>query len=240
MATTKFGKGAAARAWLVHLFTASGAVLAILALAAAEAGEPRRALLFLFAALVVDGVDGTLARRYRVAEALPRIHGETLDLIIDYLTYVFVPTMIIWHGGLLPPSLAAPLAAAIQLSSLYVFARADMKTEDGYFRGFPALWNLVAFYLVMAAPGQAAGAVIVILLVLLTFAPIHFVHPFRARDFGPWPAIVASVWLVASLALLWPDWSDPLRRAWLWTSIATAVAIVGFGLLRSIRGPLVR
>ena len=145
--------GKSALAWLVHALTASGAVLALFAWAAVDRGEARVALLWLLTALAVDGVDGTLARRLRVDENAPRVDGAVLDLVIDYLTYVFIPTLLIWRTGLVLPQWAPYLAAAIQLSSLYVFARRDMKTQDGYFRGFPALWNLVAFYLVVGAPG---------------------------------------------------------------------------------------
>ena len=134
------------------------------------------------------------------------------------------------------PQWAPFLAAAIQLSALYVFARRDMKTDDGYFRGFPALWNLVAFYLVVGAPGPEIGTAIVALLVLLTFAPIHFIHPFRARDYGRLPPLIAIVWASASATLLWPGWTPSAAGALLWTSLATAAVIVGFGLLRSLRG----
>src|SRR5688572_10585171 len=105
---------------LVHLLTASGAVLALLAVVAVQERNWNLAFLWLAAALAIDGVDGSLARMARVRERLPRIDGAILDLVIDYLTYVFVPTLIIWQAGLLPEPLALPLAAAIQISSLYV------------------------------------------------------------------------------------------------------------------------
>ena len=144
-------------AWLVHLLTASGALLALLALWAIEEENWRLALLWLLAALAVDGIDGTLARAMRVKDLLPRVDGATLDLVVDYLTYVFVPTMLIWRAGLVPPALALLLAAGILISALYVFARTDMKTQDGYFRGFPALWNVVALYLFVLQLDPAGG-----------------------------------------------------------------------------------
>ena len=125
----------------------------LLALTAIDRGEWRLALLWLLAALAVDGVDGTLARLARVKEHAPRIDGEAFDLIVDYLNYVFVPAIFICRAGLVPAALALPLAAAILLSSVYVFVRRDMKTKDNYFRGFPALWNVVALYLFAAQPG---------------------------------------------------------------------------------------
>lgn len=231
------GGAASALAWLVHLLTASGAVLALLALAAIEARDWTLAFLWLGAALAIDGVDGSLARAVRIKERLPRIDGAALDLVIDYLNYVFIPTLFIWRAGLLPEPLALPLAAAIQISSLYVFARADMKTEDGYFRGFPALWNVVAFYLYVTAADPVVGAVVAGLLVAATFAPIHFVHPFRVRDYGIWLPLAAILWAAATLALLWPDWSPDARSGLLWTSAISGLLLIGLGLLRTVRGP---
>jgi phosphatidylcholine synthase len=225
-----------ASAWLVHLFTASGVVLAFLALEAIDRGEWRLALLWLLAALAVDGVDGTLARWARVKEHAPRIDGEAFDLIVDYLNYVFVPAVFIVRAGLVPEGLALPSAAAILLSSVYVFVRRDMKTKDNYFRGFPALWNVVALYLFVAQPGAAAGAAAVAVFAILSFAPIHFVHPFRVRDYQPWLQILALLWTVATLALLWPGWSSDVMRLWLTASLILSAALLLLGLLRTARG----
>ncbi len=223
-------------AWLVHLFTASGVVIAFLALEATARGEWRLALLWLLAALAVDGVDGTLARWARVKDHVPRIDGEAFDLIVDYLNYVFVPAVFIVRAELVPEALALPLAAAILLSSVYVFVRRDMKTPDNYFRGVPALWNVVALYLFVAQPGEAAGAVVVAILAVLSFAPIRFVHPFRVRDWQPWLQIVAILWAVATLALLWPGWGPGPARLWLWASYASAAVLLAMGLIRTLRG----
>lgn len=221
--------------WAVHAFTATGAVLALLALAAVEGGRWREALLWLLAALVVDGIDGTVARKARVAERLPRIDGSALDLVVDYLTYVFVPAWFLLKLGAFPASAALPLAMLILLSSLYTFARRDMKTEDGYFRGFPALWNIVALYIYAAAAPQWLAAAIVLVLAVLTFAPVHAVHPLRVRDYGDWLLGVSVIWMVATLALFLPL-SREVRTAALATSLATAVILVAMGFARTVRG----
>lgn len=228
--------GHVAAAWTVHAFTAAGAVLALLALLAVERGEFAEALAWLAAALGVDAVDGTLARAAHVKTRLPRIDGAALDLIIDYLTYVFVPALMIVRAELVPAEWAPALAAAVLVSSLYVFARADMKTEDHYFRGFPALWNVVAFYLYVARPGETVGGVLVAALVVATFAPIHFVHPFRVRDYGRFLPALALLWAAATIVLLWPEWSDT-ARSWLFlASSATGLTLIALGLWRSVRG----
>jgi phosphatidylcholine synthase len=224
-------------AWSVHLFTASGAVLALLALLAVERRAFEEALLWLFAALVVDGIDGTFARAARVKERAPQLDGDILDLVIDYLTYVFVPTLFMMRAGLIPEALALPLGALIQLSSLYVFARRDMKTADGYFQGFPALWNVIALYLYAIAVTPTVGAAVVVLFAMMSFAPIQVVHPFRVRDFGRWLPLIAVLWGVTTLLLLMPGLADPLRKALLIASVTASLVLVALGLWRTARGP---
>ena len=222
-------------AWGVHLLTASGAMLAMLALAAAVRGDERLAFLLLFAALVVDGVDGTLARLLRVKQVEPRIDGDALDLVVDYLTYVFVPAFLLWHGDYLPEALAPWLTGLILLSSLYTFARTDMKTPDGYFCGFPALWVVVAFYVWVLRPDPVVAAAIIGLLAAATFAPIHVVHPFRVRDYGAWLTAVAILWAASTAALLVPGIPTQLLGLLLTVSLASAAVLAVLGLWRSFR-----
>jgi phosphatidylcholine synthase len=231
------GGAGVALAWLVHLFTASGVVIAFLALAAVIEDEYRTALIWLVIGLAIDGVDGTLARWARVKERAPRIDGDTLDLIIDYLTYVFVPAVLIVRAGLVPEGLAPWLAGLILVSALYDFTRRDLKTADNYFRGFPGLWNLVAFYLFIGGADPKVGATVVVALAALTFAPVHFVHPFRVGDYGKWLPALALVWAAATAALLWPDWSEAVHRVLLALSLAAAAILFALGLLRTLRGP---
>ncbi len=234
---TKHGAGSKALAWAVHAFTASGALLAFLALLAILAGNWPLALLWLLLALAVDGVDGSLARWARTKELAPRIDGDTLDLIIDYLNYVFVPTLLIVRAALLPSALSAPLAGAILISALYNFTRTDLKTADNYFRGFPALWNLVAFFLFIARPAPELAAGAVLFFAALTFAPVHFVHPFRVRDYGVWLPLLSCLWAGLTAALLWPGWSEDVRSGLLAASLTAAALLLALGLLRTFRGP---
>ncbi len=223
-------------AWAVHLLTASGAVLAMLALTAAARGDEQLAFTWLFAALVVDGLDGTLARAWRVKQVAPGIDGDALDLVVDYLSYVFVPAFILWRGDYLPAALALWLTALILLSSLYTFARTDMKTADGYFRGFPALWVVVVFYLSILRPDAAVAAVTIFALAIATFAPIYVVHPFRVRDYGVWLPVIAIAWGVSTAALLIPNLGGPAHGVLLVASLGSASALVIFGLWRSLKG----
>ena len=181
-------------AFAVHVFTATGAVLGLLALIAAVEGNWALMFAWLGAALFVDGIDGSIARKVRVVEVLPRWSGETLDLVVDYLTYVLVPAFAVATGGLMPTWLAVPASAAILLTSALYFADTTMKTEDKYFQGFPAVWNLVVFYFFLLPINGYVVAAIIALLSVATFLPIKFVHPFR---------VVRGRLLTIGLLVLW-------------------------------------
>jgi phosphatidylcholine synthase len=177
--TSEDGMLIRARAFAVHIFTAAGAALALAALLYAARGEWAAMFLCLGIAMIVDGVDGTIARWLKVAEVLPRWSGDVLDLVVDFVTYVFVPAYAIAAGGLLPEPLALLAGMVIVVTGALYFADRQMKTADNYFRGFPALWNVAAFYLFLLKPGPAIVALIIAGLAALTFARFRFVHPVR-------------------------------------------------------------
>jgi phosphatidylcholine synthase len=224
-------------AWLVHGLTASGIVLGVLALLAVEERDWRMALSWLAAALIVDGVDGPLARWAQVGKVTPDIDGNILDLVIDYFTFVLVPALLIYRAGLVPPAFALGAVALILLSSLYHYARRDLKTPDNYFNGFPALWNVVAFYLLVGQIGQVAGLLVICVLAGLTFAPVCFVHPFRVREHWPLLPGAAVLWAVSTLALL-PGVDQGLPNPFLFgCSLLAAAVLLVLGALRTVRGP---
>jgi phosphatidylcholine synthase len=191
---------ARARAFAVHILTACGAALALLALILATGGHWAAMFFCLGGALIVDGIDGPLARSFNVAEVLPRWSGVTLDLVVDFVTYVFVPAYAIAASGLLPAFAAIPGAIIIVVTGALYYADREMKTYDNYFRGFPGLWNLAAFYLYVLEPPPWIAATALVALAALTFAPIRFVHPLRVRRMrtlnitllGAWAALAFS------------------------------------------------
>src|SRR3954465_4719703 len=128
-------------AFSIHVLTAAGAAVALFALLAATHGDWPLMFLWLGVALVIDAIDGPLARALNVAEVLPNWAGDTLDLVVDYTTYVFVPAYAVAAAGLMPDALALPAAAAIAITGTLYFANREMKTPDNFFRGFPAVWN---------------------------------------------------------------------------------------------------
>jgi phosphatidylcholine synthase len=217
-------------AFAVHVFTACGAACALLALIAAVGANWPRMFVWLGIALVIDGVDGTFARRLRTAELLPRWSGDVLDLVVDILTYVFVPAYAISTGGLLPHALAIPLGALIVITGSLYFADRQMKTSDYYFRGFPALWNVAAFYLFLLDLPPWLGALTVVALAALTFVPIHVVHPIRIAHLRAITIAALVAWaLLATFAV-----AETLVPGF-WTVAALcglAVYFVGIGFLR--------
>ena len=154
-------------------------------------------------ALVVDGVDGPLAREFRVAQVLPRWSGDTLDLIVDFTTYVFVPAYAIAASGLLPHVLAIPAGVVVVISGALYFADRQMKTADNYFRGFPAVWNLGAFYLYLLEPAEWLAAAMIVALAALSFAPIKFLHPLRVKHLRVLNVVLLAAWaMLAFLAVI--------------------------------------
>jgi phosphatidylcholine synthase len=221
---------AALTAFSVHVFTASGAVLALLALVAAVDRDWPLMFGLLGLALIVDGVDGTLARHLRVAERLPRWSGDTLDLVVDFVTYVFVPAYAIAAGGLLPPLLALPAAIVIVVTGALYFADRRMKTADNYFRGFPALWNLAAFYLFLLRPDPWIAAVAVALLAAASFMPFPFVHPFRVARLRFLTLALVAAWAVLAVIALSRGMMPPF---WITAGLcAIGLYMLGSGLLR--------
>jgi phosphatidylcholine synthase len=194
---------ASIRAFVVHIFTACGAALAFLALILATGGHWAAMFICLGLALIVDAIDGPLARNFKVAEVLPRWSGETLDLIVDFVTYVFVPAYAISASGFLPHALAIPSGIVVVITGALYFADREMKTRDNYFRGFPAVWNLAAFYLYLLEPPPWAAAGMIAALAALTFAPIRFVHPLRVRHLRVLNIALMVIWAaLAPLAVI--------------------------------------
>jgi phosphatidylcholine synthase len=216
------------RAFAVHVLTAAGAALALLALLAAVRGAFDVMFLCLGIALLVDGIDGTIARALKVAELLPRWSGDVLDLVVDFVTYVFVPAYAIAAGGVLPPWLGPPAGMIIVMTGAIYFADRRMKTADNYFRGFPTLWNVVAFYLFVLKPAPWLAAVLVALLAVLTFVPFRFLHPFRVKRLRLVSLGAVVLWaLLAAYALWWALDPGPWAAGGL---VALAVYFVGVGL----------
>jgi phosphatidylcholine synthase len=185
------------KALSVHLLTATGAVLSMLALLAAANGQWSIMFFWLVIALIVDGIDGPLARRYDVKRNWPTYDGVLMDLIIDYLTYVFIPAYALFMSGLLPGWTGWIAIIAITYGSVIYFADTRMKTKDNSFAGFPACWNMLVLVLFALKPNFWIILIVVVALTYTMLTNIKFIHPVRTeRSFARWGLLLTSLWLM--------------------------------------------
>src|ERR1700724_2956079 len=194
-----------AAAFAVHIFTALGAGIALIALLEAVREHWAAMFWWLGVALVIDAVDGPIARRLDVARVQPNWSGEVLDLVVDFVTYVFVPPYAITASGLLLPLAAPLLGAGIVVSGALYFADRRMKAADNHFRGFPALWNAAAFYLFLLHLPAALSSLAVAVLIVLTFVPFHVLHPIRVMRLRGLTLSLLAVWAVLAIIVLASD-----------------------------------
>ncbi len=191
-----------AAAWGVHAFTASGMVAGFWAIVSASEGHFSMAFVMLIVSVIIDGIDGTFARLFRVQEVLPNVSGQTMDYVIDFATYAIIPAYIIYEATLLPPALAFWGATIILIVSALYYGKEGMVSNDYYFVGFPVMWNLVAFYLFYVFNFSPIGNFItVIIFAILHFVPIKYLYPSRSKRFMGLN-ILASALLIISTALL--------------------------------------
>lgn len=203
-------------AWIAHAYTALGAGTALGAVLALDTGDVRGAFLWLVVATVIDATDGVLARTLRVKERLPWFDGALLDNLVDFLTYVFVPALIVVKARLVPEAQAVPIAVAMLVSSGYGFSRADSKiaSTDHFFTGFPSYWNIVCVYLVAWGLGPAANAAILWALVLLVFVPVRYVYPSRTVTWRAATLLLGTTWAGLLTVVIWrlPATDGPWAR----------------------------
>ncbi|HSR77902.1 MAG TPA: CDP-alcohol phosphatidyltransferase family protein [Xanthobacteraceae bacterium] len=222
--------GPRARSFVIHILTASGAALALLALIAAVDRAWPAMFLWLGIALIVDALDGPLARRFDVADTLPRWSGETLDLVVDFVTYVFVPAFAVANSGLLPGVLAPIAGVVIVITGALYFADRRMKMPGNYFRGFPALWNAAAFYLLLLRPPSWVAAAGVGILAIATFLPFPFIHPVRVARLRAFNIALLGLWGVLALITLARNMAP---GPWITGAVcAIELYVIGAGILR--------
>jgi phosphatidylcholine synthase len=199
------------RAFCVHLLTASGSFLAFLGVVAAAEHRFVDMFWWLGLALLVDGIDGPIARRVKVREVLPNWSGDTLDNIIDYVTYVLLPAFALYQSGMIGEPWSFVAAGAIVVSSAIYYADTGMKTDEYFFSGFPVVWNMVIFTLFVIDATATTAMIVVSISVILTFLPINFLHPVRVKRLRPLNLGICLIWCALggySLLLHFqsPDW----------------------------------
>ena len=191
-----------ALAWLVHMFTASGAIAGVLAIDAIFDERWFDCFLYLTLATMIDAVDGMLARLFRVRTVLPMFDGALLDNITDYFTYVLIPALIVAEAALVPQGTALFAAAIIVLTSAYQFCQSDAKTEDHYFKGWPSYWNILVFYLVPLHFPPRLNLALILLCGILIFVPIKYIYPSRTVRFRRLTLTLTCIWGIMFIAML--------------------------------------
>ena len=218
------------KALFVHFFTATGAVFAMLAMLAAT--EAKWSLMFLWrvVAFAVDGIDGPLARRFDVKTHAPRFDGVLLDLIIDYLTYVFIPAFALFKSGLLPGWTGWVVIIVITFASAMYFCDGQMKTKDNSFQGFPGCWNMLVIVLFAIEPNFWIILILVLGLALAMFLPLKFVHPVRTER---WRYLSLPIALAWTFFAGWAAWVEFHPQSWAhWGLVATSVYLLFAGVVQ--------
>jgi len=221
---------ASAAGFSVHLFTASGGAVAVLALYAAIERNFAACFAWLGLAFFIDGIDGTLARAARVNVTAAAIDGVVLDLVIDFLTYVLVPVAALWRSDLMPTQVSFWIGLIVTIASALYFADTRMKTDDLWFRGFPATWNVVVLYLFVLRPPWMLSALVLLGAAALMFTPIVFVHPLRVVKLRRFTIAMTVAWFALAAIAIAENLAPP---AWIgWGLIATAAYFLSLPLLR--------
>ncbi|HAR53905.1 MULTISPECIES: CDP-alcohol phosphatidyltransferase family protein [Roseovarius] len=220
------------KALSVHFFTATGAVFAILAMLAAVDGKWSLMFLWLVVAFAVDGIDGPLARRYDVARNAAEFDGVLLDLIIDYLTYVFIPAFALFKSGLLPGWTGWFAIIVITYASAMYFADTRMKTKDNSFSGFPGCWNMLVLVIFAVEPNFYISLFLVATLALAMFLPLKFIHPVRTERWRKLSLPMALAW---TFFAGWAAWVDFHPESWAhWGLVVTSIYLVFVGIVQQI------
>jgi len=191
------------KAWLVHLFTASGMITVFMALIAATESDFRAAMLWLIAAQIIDGVDGTLARKFNVTEVLPNISGKSIDFVIDFCGYAVVPAFMIYQAQLMPEWIDLFMALLIVCTSAIYYGKTGMITDDLYFKGFPVLWNMAAFYFIFIFNFPPfLNSILLFLLVIMQFLPVKFAYPSMTSRWKPATLAFTTILMISMTGML--------------------------------------
>ena len=230
-------QGARAAAAAVHLFTATGAVLALLMVHFSYEHDVEKVLWLFLVAMIIDGTDGMLARRFKVKEVLPGFDGALLDNIVDYLTYVFAPVVLLWTTHRLPTGIWGWVLAALPLlASSYQFCRVDAKTDDHFFLGFPSYWNIVAFYVIVLDLGTTTTAALLVVCAIGVFVPVRYLYPSRTMVFWQLTMTLSVVWLATyALLLIEAPHPNPIVVALSLTYVAYYLTVSGWMTVRGAR-----
>ncbi|AAX17586.1 phosphatidylcholine synthase [Borrelia turicatae] len=186
-------------AWSVHILTASGLIVSLYSIISIINTDYNLLLKLTILGLLIDGIDGTLARKLKIKEIIPTINGELLDNIVDYINYTFIPTIFFYYGNFISNEYKIITCIGILLASAYQFSRLDAKTSDDYFRGFPSLWNFLIIFNIIFKLDQITNLSIILLCIIFSFVPIKVIYPSKTKEFK---YITLPVTVIAALSVI--------------------------------------
>ncbi len=220
-------------AWSVHVFTSLGILAAFMAMIAIDQGEWARSFLWLFVCFIIDGLDGTLARKARVTEILPNMHGKNIDYVIDFSTYALIPAFFFYKADMAPPTAMLPTLAIMLLSSALYYGKNNMVEDEQYFIGFPVLWNFVVFFQFFVFDNHLILNVISVVIVgVLHFIPLRYAYPSRARKYFI-PHLLVSITALSSALFVLMNYPNSHTIAQLLT-IVCGVYFLAFAIFETI------
>ncbi len=217
----------------MHAYTAAGAVVAFIGIRAVFLQRERDAFIAMVVATIIDATDGTLARWARVKEVLPGVDGSAIDDIVDYLTFVLLPMLLVFETGGLPGSIGLLVVAVVLISSLFGFTAADAKTADHFFTGFPSYWNIVVLYLYVFHTPPAANAGLLVLLSAMIFVRLRYVYPSRTPTLRALTMALAWMWGISIALLVW--WLPAPPRWLAIVSLAFPVYYIVLSVMLNVR-----
>jgi phosphatidylcholine synthase len=195
-------------AWSVHLLTCSGLIAGFLALICVFKNDETSAFLFLGLALLIDAVDGTLARKFKVSIFVKNIDGKMLDSVIDFFNYIIIPSVMIYWFKFVPSPFEIIIPSIILIVSAISYSNNNLMTSDNFYKGFPCIWNILLFYLYLFDLTQVYNLFLISACILLKFIPIKFIHPLRVNKYRRYSAVFMVLWFISSFKILLSSFYD--------------------------------
>ena len=190
------------KAWLVHLLTCSGLVAGFLSLTYIFKNDQKSALICLGIALVVDAIDGTLARKYKVSKYIKNIDGKMLDSVIDFFNYIIIPSIMIFWFSIVPVSFEILIPLIILIISAISYSNQNLMTSENFYRGFPCIWNILLLYIYFFDFSQIVNLILISACIILKFIPIKYAHPLRVKKLRIYSIVFMIIWFVSSFKML--------------------------------------
>ncbi len=193
--------------YVIHSITAFGAIAGLISLEQFINGNFRSGLLWLIICQIIDGFDGPIARKIDIHLHATKFDGHILDLVVDYVTCVMVPVAMLIRLDLIKSNYSWIYVGLIIFTGALWFARTDQETEDHWFNGFPAAWNLVIPTFLILGTREIYIQITILVLSFLSLTKLKFPHLVKVKFLRPLTWSLAIIYFVALtiLSVKYPD-----------------------------------